>query len=74
MLYIELAGVDVILDNMGGSYLQRNIDSLNLDGRLFVIGLQGGANSQINLASLLSRRLTVQGAQCFTTRGWFLWF
>ncbi|CAO2842701.1 unnamed protein product [Amaranthus hypochondriacus] len=55
-------GVDVILDNMGGSYLQRNIDSLNLDGRLFVIGLQGGANSQINLASLLSRRLTVQGA------------
>lgn len=55
-------GVDVILDNMGGSYLQRNIDSLNLDGRLFVIGLQGGANSQINLASLLSKRLTVQGA------------
>lgn len=46
---------------MGGTYLQRNIDSLNLDGRLFIIGLQGGATSQINLASLLARRLTVQG-------------
>lgn len=55
-------GVDVILDNMGGTYLQRNIDSLNLDGRLFIIGLQGGATSQINLASLLARRLTAQAA------------
>lgn len=55
-------GVDVILDNMGGVYLQRNIDSLNLDGRLFLIGLQGGATSQINLSSLLAKRLTVQAA------------
>ncbi|KNA12784.1 hypothetical protein SOVF_122830 [Spinacia oleracea] len=55
-------GVDVILDNMGGSYLQRNIDSLNLDGRLFIIGFQGGATSQISLASLAAKRLTVQAA------------
>ncbi|KAK4399065.1 Quinone oxidoreductase PIG3 [Sesamum angolense] len=31
-------GVDVILDNIGGSYLQRNLESLNFDGRLFIIG------------------------------------
>ncbi|XP_021740468.1 quinone oxidoreductase PIG3-like [Chenopodium quinoa] len=55
-------GVDVILDNMGGVYLQRNIDSLNLDGRLFIIGFQGGSTSQINLASLAAKRLTVQAA------------
>ncbi|KNA05477.1 hypothetical protein SOVF_189890, partial [Spinacia oleracea] len=53
-------GVDVILDNMGGSYLQRNIDNLNLDGRLFIIVYQGGATSQISLASLAAKRLTVQ--------------
>lgn len=55
-------GVDVILDNMGAAYLKRNLDSLNFDGRLFIIGLQGGATAEINLASLLARRITVQGA------------
>lgn len=55
-------GVDVILDNMGAGYLKRNLDSLNFDGRLFIIGLQGGATAEINLASLLARRITVQGA------------
>ncbi|XP_022848072.1 quinone oxidoreductase PIG3-like isoform X2 [Olea europaea var. sylvestris] len=55
-------GVDVILDNIGGSYLQRNIDSLNFDGRLFIIGLMGGVKTEVNLAGLLARRLTVQSA------------
>lgn len=55
-------GVDVILDNMGAPYLKKNLDSLNFDGRLFIIGLQGGATAEINLASLLARRITVQGA------------
>lgn len=55
-------GVDVILDNMGAAYLKRNLESLNLDGRLFIIGLQGGATTEVNLASLLARRLTVQAA------------
>ncbi|XP_074307645.1 uncharacterized protein LOC141642679 [Silene latifolia] len=55
-------GVDVILDNMGGAYFQRNIDSLNFDGRLFIIGLQGGVSTQVNLGSFLAKRLTVQGA------------
>ena len=54
-------GVDVILDNVGGSYFQRNLDSLNVDGRLFIIGFMGGAVTNVNLGGLLARRLTVQG-------------
>ncbi|KZV51980.1 hypothetical protein F511_08590 [Dorcoceras hygrometricum] len=55
-------GVDVILDNIGGSYLQRNLESLNFDGRLFIIGFMGGTVTEINLSSLLIKRLTVQAA------------
>ncbi|KAL6573938.1 hypothetical protein OROHE_001480 [Orobanche hederae] len=55
-------GVDVILDNIGAPYLKRNLESLNFNGRLFIIGLMGGSVSEINLASLLARRLTVQAA------------
>ncbi|KAL8112966.1 hypothetical protein AgCh_020328 [Apium graveolens] len=55
-------GVDVILDNVGGPYLQKNLDSLNIDGRLFIIGFMGGVVTQVNLASLLMKRLTVQAA------------
>ncbi|KAL7211919.1 hypothetical protein ACSBR2_014722 [Camellia fascicularis] len=55
-------GVDVILDNMGGAYFQRNIDSLNVDGRLFIIGFMGGAVTEVNLVGLITRRLTVQAA------------
>ncbi|GAB2231453.1 hypothetical protein Droror1_Dr00010460 [Drosera rotundifolia] len=55
-------GVDVILDSIGGSYFQRNLDSLGLDGRLFIIGTQGGATTQLDIRSLFARRLTVQAA------------
>ncbi|KAL3701114.1 hypothetical protein R1sor_019136 [Riccia sorocarpa] len=55
-------GVNVILDHMGASYLQKNIDVLSVDGRLFLISFMGGAVGQINLAPLLSRRLTIQAA------------
>lgn len=55
-------GVDVILDCMGASYFQRNLDSLNIDGRLFIIGTQGGAKTELNITSLFARRLTVQAA------------
>ncbi|XP_021902315.1 LOW QUALITY PROTEIN: quinone oxidoreductase PIG3 [Carica papaya] len=55
-------GVDVILDCVGAAYLQQNLDSLNFDGRLCIIGFQGGAVAEIKLSSLLPKRLTVQGA------------
>lgn len=55
-------GVDVILDSVGGPYFQRNLNSLNVGGRLFIIGFQGGSVTEANLATLIARRLTVQGA------------
>jgi len=52
-------GADVILDIMGASYLARNIGALATEGRLVVIGLQGGARSELDLGALLTRRLSV---------------
>ena len=55
-------GVDVILDIVGGEYLQRNLECLALDGRLVQIGLLGGARAQINLSTVMQRRLIVTGS------------
>ena len=55
-------GVDLILDMVGGPYLKPNLDSLAPEGRLVLIGLMGGASAEINLASLMSRRLLVTGS------------
>jgi NADPH:quinone reductase-like Zn-dependent oxidoreductase len=56
----ELKGrADVILDNMGAKYLPGNLRALAADGRLVVIGLQGGATAEINLAALLPKRASV---------------
>ena len=49
-------GADVILDNMGAAYLGRNVDSLATEGRLVVIGLQGGATAELDLGKLLRKR------------------
>ena len=49
-------GADVILDNMGASYLGRNVDALALEGRLVVIGMQGGSKATLDIAALHSRR------------------
>lgn len=53
------AGVDVILDIMGASYLDRNVDALAPDGRLVVIGFQGGVKGELNLGKLLGKRAGV---------------
>lgn len=55
-------GVDVILDIIGGEYLQRNVECLARHGRLVQIGLQGGAKAQVNLAIVMQRRLTITGS------------
>jgi len=52
-------GVDVVLDIVGGDYVPRNIDVLAVEGRLVQIGLQAGATAQVNMASLLVKRLTI---------------
>jgi len=53
------AGADVILDNMGAKYLARNLDALAVNGRLVVIGLQGGAKAELDLGTLLRKRAAV---------------
>jgi putative PIG3 family NAD(P)H quinone oxidoreductase len=53
------AGADVILDIMGAKYLSDNVKSLAFDGRLVVIGMQGGAKGELDLGRLLSRRGSV---------------
>jgi putative PIG3 family NAD(P)H quinone oxidoreductase len=49
-------GVDVVLDNMGAKYLDRNLDALALEGRLVIIGLQGGAKAELDINKLLRKR------------------
>lgn len=54
-------GADVILDVVGAAYLDRNVRTLALGGRLVVIGLQGGAKAELDLGLLMSRRASVIG-------------
>jgi putative PIG3 family NAD(P)H quinone oxidoreductase len=58
----ESDGADVILDNMGASYLDRNINALATGGRLVVIGMQGGVKAELNLGKLMTKRASVFGA------------
>ncbi|CAB4725441.1 MAG: zinc-binding dehydrogenase [Actinobacteria bacterium] len=53
------AGVDVILDNMGAKYLMRNVAALATEGRLVVIGMQGGTKAELDLGALLAKRAAV---------------
>src|SRR3954468_10815488 len=55
------AGADVILDNMGATYLGRNVAALATEGRLVVIGLQGGAKGELDLNALMRKRAAVAG-------------
>lgn len=52
-------GVDVILDNMGAKYLDSNVSALADDGRLVIIGMQGGVKAELNIAKLLAKRGSV---------------
>ena len=58
----DCKGVDVILDMVGGDYLPREIDCLADDGRIGLIAVQGGTKAELDLGSLLRRRLTVTGS------------
>ena len=49
-------GADVILDNMGAKYLDRNLDALAIEGRLVIIGMQGGTRAELDINKLLRKR------------------
>ncbi len=55
-------GVDVILDMVGGDYVQREITCLADDGRIALIALLGGAKANIDLGQILRRRLSISGS------------
>ncbi len=56
------AGVDVILDMVGGDYIPRNIKALAPDGRLCFIAFLGGPKAEVNFASVMLKRLTLTGS------------
>lgn len=56
-------GVDVILDFVGASYFHQNIQSLNVNGRLILIGTMGGVKvNDVNLLPLLMKRISIIGS------------
>ena len=54
-------GVDVILDVVGADYWERNIKALAIKGRMILVGTMSGSSAQVNLGSLLGKRLQVRG-------------
>src|SRR6056300_1235645 len=55
-------GMNLILDMVGGSYIQRNLKSLADDGRLVQIAFLQGPKVQLNLVQMMTRRLTLTGS------------
>jgi len=55
-------GVDVILDMVGGSYLDRNLDALAPEGRLAIVATQGGRSAVLDIGKLMLKRLRVSGS------------
>jgi putative PIG3 family NAD(P)H quinone oxidoreductase len=56
-------GVDVVLDFLGASYLERNLKSLGMDGRMVMLAIMGGAQADgINLGMVLMKRLSIHGS------------
>ncbi len=56
------AGVDVILDMVGGDYVAKNLSLLKLEGRLVNIAFQQGSQANLNLMILMLKRLTITGS------------
>jgi NADPH2:quinone reductase len=55
-------GVDVILDMVGGDYFARNIEALAVEGRLVEIATLHGVKAELNIQTIMVRRLTITGS------------
>ena len=55
-------GIDITLDMVAGSYVQRNLDIAALEGRIVTISMLGGSRAEINMNTLLAKRLTLTGS------------
>ena len=58
----EISGIDLILDFIGGDYINKNINLLNNDGKLVNIGFQKGAKTELNFMKIMLKRLTITGS------------
>lgn len=59
--FTDKRGADVILDMVGGPYIQRNIDCAAMDGRIVFIAFQGGAIAEVDFRKVMVRRLSLTG-------------
>ncbi|MDP5362042.1 MAG: zinc-binding dehydrogenase, partial [Paracoccaceae bacterium] len=57
-----MGGADLILDMVGGPYIQRNLKALADDGKLVQIAFLQGPKAELNLVELMTRRLTMTGS------------
>lgn len=55
-------GAHVVLDLIGAPYLERNLDALALDGRLSIVGTQGGRTAELSLLRLMQKRARIIGS------------
>lgn len=55
-------GVDVLLDMVAGPYMQKNLDSMALEGRYVIIAFLQGPKAELNMRIVLGRRLTITGS------------
>ena len=55
----EAGGADVVLDNMGAKYLENNVSALATEGRLVIIGMQGGVRGELDINALMRKRAAV---------------
>jgi putative PIG3 family NAD(P)H quinone oxidoreductase len=55
-------GIDVTLDMVAGSYVQRNLEIAAIEGRVVTISMLGGSRAEINMSSILPKRLTLTGS------------
>ncbi|PYR52187.1 MAG: NAD(P)H-quinone oxidoreductase [Acidobacteria bacterium] len=55
-------GVDIVLDMVGGDYFARNVDALALEGRLVEIATLHGVKAELNIQTIMQRRLTITGS------------
>lgn len=62
MLATDQVGVNVVLDMVAGEYAQKNLSILARNGRLVIIATQGGRRAQVDILSLMMRRLTITGS------------
>ncbi|MGZ4718405.1 MAG: zinc-binding dehydrogenase, partial [Acidimicrobiales bacterium] len=54
-------GADVVLDVIGGDYVERNIDAVAVQGRIILVGVMGGGVTSVNVGKLLPKRAAIIG-------------